>query len=81
MASSGRAAISVLVAEVHVEGGGRDPDLVGDLADGGAFVALDDEDALGRFEDLLAAKVAVALGLARGLRGLLLDEGQIRHRC
>ncbi len=37
-----------LVLEIHVEGGRRDPDLVGDLADGGAFIARHVEDALGR---------------------------------
>ena len=43
--------------------------LIGDLADGGAFIALGDEDALGRLEDLGQPQVAVALGLARRSAG------------
>jgi len=61
----------VLVAEVHVERRRRDPDLVGDLADGGAFVAFGDENSLGRFQDFYAAKMPVALGFSRRLGRLV----------
>src|SRR6202012_5253796 len=57
---------AALVLEVHVERGGRDPDLVGDLADRGALIALGDENALGRLQDFGAPEMAVALGLAGG---------------
>jgi hypothetical protein len=57
---------AALVLEMHVEGGGGDADLIGDPADGGALIALGDEDALGGLQDLRASEVSVALGLAGG---------------
>ena len=50
--------------EVHVEAGRGDADLVGDLPDRGALVAVGDENALGRAQDFGATQVAVALGFA-----------------
>ena len=53
-----------LVGEMHIEGGGGEPDLLGDLADGRALIAVGDEDPLGRIQDLAAAQVAGAAGFA-----------------
>ena len=63
----------VLVAEVHVERRRGDAHLVGDLADRCAFVAICDENALRRLQDLDAAKMSVALGLAGRFDGLVED--------
>ena len=55
---------------MHIERRRRQTDLIGDLADRRAFIAMLDEDALRRRQNLGAPNMALALGLAgRAWRG------------